>query len=435
MLLIYDEIDYMGSKEITNTLNIRNEAPDRIKVIAASTPSGKREEYYTWCKDASLTLRPKKEDIDNFQFTGYIKEEAKEKGNGWVQIYAPSTVNKEIIKLNPDTGQTYLEDIKDELSDIRYVQEVMAEFGEEEFGVYKKDYIDRARDRGRDESLKYLCDMTSVELQMFMQKRRINPLILAVDWDLVQNTPSLVGVEFDRLHRNEDGVLDPVFKIVIREEIPRTEFTMDGAVNRIIELNDMYNFDWIAADRGFGDVQIEMLKKYGTLNPETGLHTKVIGYQLGQKLEVLDPHTKKKEKKNLKPFMVNNSVLVFERNKILLHPDDKLMTRQLENYRVKSVSTYGVPTYTDTDEHSVDALNLCLLAFEQKYGEMFNQAIKGKVVGIDHQLMEYPGVKSRDLEKKSEEHPSAMFFSGKGKILDVTGVKKSTRNMFTRRSF
>jgi ABC-type branched-subunit amino acid transport system ATPase component len=52
-------------------------------------------------------------------------------GNGWTEVYSPSNVNKELLKINPDTQQTYLEDIHDELSEMRYEQEVMANFGEE----------------------------------------------------------------------------------------------------------------------------------------------------------------------------------------------------------------------------------------------------------------------------------------------------------------
>jgi hypothetical protein len=44
-LIVLDEVDYMGESEITNIMNIRNEAPERIKMIVASTPSGKRDSY------------------------------------------------------------------------------------------------------------------------------------------------------------------------------------------------------------------------------------------------------------------------------------------------------------------------------------------------------------------------------------------------------
>lgn len=181
------------------------------------------------------------------------------------------------------------------------------------------------------------------------------------------------------MYKDKDGRVYPMFKIVFREEIPRTEFTMDSAMKRIIELNDEFNFDHISIDRGYGDVQIELLKKYGKEHPHTGLHTKIIGYQLGQKINVRDPHTMKIDKKDIKPFMVNNSVRIFERNKIVLNPKDKVMIRQLENYRVKSISSTGRPTYIDEDEHSIDAMNLALVCFEQNYGDLLKVIVSGKV--------------------------------------------------------
>ena len=94
-LLILDECDYIGSNQVTNILNIRNEAPERIRLICASTPSGKHEEYYRWCTGASKKYFPTQDDIKNNRFTGYMTEEkAVGEGNGWTEIYAPSNVNK-----------------------------------------------------------------------------------------------------------------------------------------------------------------------------------------------------------------------------------------------------------------------------------------------------------------------------------------------------
>ncbi|MBQ8992520.1 MAG: hypothetical protein IJ085_00020 [Turicibacter sp.] len=59
-------------------------------------------------------------------------------------------------------------------------------------------------------------------------------------------------MEFDHMHRNADGQIDPKFKVMFRIEIPRSEFTYTNAVNKIIELNEIYQFDWIAVDRGYG---------------------------------------------------------------------------------------------------------------------------------------------------------------------------------------
>lgn len=397
-VIVLDEVDYMGSLEITNIINIRNEAPDRIKVLAASTPCGKHEEFYSWCTHASHRYFPSQDDIDGFKFSGYLQEDSKE-GNGWVEVYAPSIVNRELLKVNPDTEITYLEELKDELSEMRYLQEVMAEFGEEEMGVYQKKYIEKAIAEGKRIGYKYTTDFTDDELVTYLSRNRSGPRVLGVDWDKYGASTNMACIELDKFYRNEHGIIEPKFKVLFRVEIPRSEFTYINAVNKIIELNDTYDFDWIALDRGYGETQIEMLHKYGMDNPITGLHEKTVGYQFSQKLEVRDPYTFQKDKKPLKPFMVNNSVVVFEKEKIILNPKDKLVIEQFEQYRIKSISTNGLPTYDDKNEHIVDAINLGLLIIEQKYGDLMKKIVSSKVLlisGIDRP----DTTKSRTLENK-----------------------------------
>ena len=398
-VIILDECDYIGSNQVTNILNIRNEAPERIRLICASTPSGKHEEYYRWCTGASKKYYPTQDDIKNNRFTGYkIDEKAVGEGNGWTEIYAPSNVNKELLKINPDTLQTYLEDIRDELSEMRYVQEVMAEFGEEELGVYQKKYIYEAIKEGERLNYKYITKWSKEDREAYLKRTQGQCIrILGVDWDKYAAATNMVCMEFDRFHQDAEGRIVPLFKMLFRIEIARSDFTYVNAMNKIIELNDEYKFDWIAIDRGYGEVQLEMLHKYGLEHEETGLADKVIGYQFSQKIEVTDPYTRKKDSKDLKPFMVNNSVNLFEKGKIVLDPKDKTMIQQLEEYRVKSISASGKPIYTDENEHAIDSMNLALLAFEQHHGELLKKVFSIKTIFIGTLDNRDVDVKSRTL--------------------------------------
>ena len=408
-LIIMDEVDYIGSSQITNIINIRNEAPERIRVIAASTPSGKHEEYYKWCTGATKRYYPKQEDIDNFKFTNYLVDDKGKEGNGWTEIYAPSIVNKELLKINPDTDKTYLQDIKDELSELRYDQEVMAEFGDEELGVYQKIYIQKAIEEGKRINHTYSTRMDSKSFNDLL-RNRTGPRILGIDWDKYQAGTTFVALELDKLYINEKGQHEPKFRVLFRLEIPKSSFTYVNAINKIVELNDIYDFDWIAVDRGYGETQIELLHKYGIENPHSGLKDKVVGYQFGQKIEVRDPHTMQKDKKPLKPFMVNNSVVVFEKGKIVLDPTDKVLIEQLESYRIKSISTTGVPTFTDENEHAVDALNLCLLIFEQKYGSLLRTVISSKVLALDEFRRNEVDI-NRNVDLSKEYKSSSLIYS------------------------
>lgn len=433
-LLVLDECDYIGSNQITNILNIRNEAPERIRLLCASTPSGKHEEYYRWCQDASKKYFPTQEDIKNNKFSGYqITEKAIGEGNGWTEVYAPSNVNKELLKINPDTLQTYLEDIREELSEMRYAQEVMAEFGEEEMGVYQKKFIQAAINEGERLKYEYITKWSKQDREAYLKRTHgQNIRMLGVDWDKYSAATNMVCIEFDRFHQDPEGRIVPMFKVLFRVEIARAEFTYVNAMNKIIELNDEYKFDWIAIDRGYGEVQLEMLHKYGDEHPETGLADKVIGYQFSQKIEVTDPYTRKKDQKHLKPFMVNNSVNIFEKCKIVLDPKDKAFISQLEDYRVKSISASGLPIYTDENEHAIDSMNLALLVFEQKYGALLKKVFSIKTVFIgtlDNRDVE---VKSRAIIGDLETMPvSTIAPSSSYGVIGITNIAKNNVNKRT----
>ena len=70
------------------------------------------------------------------------------------------------------------------------------------------------------------------------------------------------------------------------------------------------------------------------------------------------------------------------------------MISQLEEYRVKSISASGKPIYTDENEHAIDSMNLALLIFEQKYGNLLKKvySIKTAFIGT---------LDSRDLDVKT----------------------------------
>ena len=409
-LLILDEVDYIGSNQITNILNIRNEDPERIRLLCASTPSGKHEEYYKWCTGASKSYEVSEQDTKNNTFTGYIITEKKiGEGNGWTHIHAPSNVNKELLKTNPETQQTYLEDIRDELSEMRYEQEVLAEFGEEELGVYQKQYIQKSIDEGKRISHDYITKWDKETRKEYLRKTQgHNIRILGIDWDKYNAETNMVCMEYDRYHQNADGEMDPCFKVLFRVAIARSEFTYTNAMNKVIELNNEYKFDWIAVDRGYGETQLELFHKYGIMHPESGLADKVVGYQFAEKIEVTDPYSRKKDMKHMKPFMVNNSVNLFEKEKVIVNPNDKYMITQLEEYRVQSISATGLPTYSSENEHALDAMNLALLIFAQKYDSLLRRVYSSKIAFVNSPLdkrsldVENREIKS-DKDKREEE--------------------------------
>ena len=160
------------------------------------------------------------------------------------------------------------------------------------------------------------------------------------------------------------------FRIINRAEIPKSEYTYDNAVNKIVELNGIYNPSWIYVDAGSAEYQIERLHIIGDQRPETGLKVKVKRCNFSSRIPITDPITKKTEQAPLKQFMVNQLSIAFERGRIMLSPYDDLIYRQLTNYTVVRIGQNGLPVFTDTDEHFVDALGLAYLAFVLEFPDL-----------------------------------------------------------------
>ena len=182
------------------------------------------------------------------------------------------------------------------------------------------------------------------------------------DWDKYSSSSSIVVLEYNMKMQQ--------FVVLKRYEMPRAEYSYDNAVNTVIELNKIYNPAWIYADRGSGEYQIERLHIYGDEHPESGLKHKLKGWQFANKVEVFDPITGEKEAKPMKPFMVNQLQLAFERNNIALSPWDEILYKQLIDYEVEKITASGIPTFTSKDEHYIDALGLAYLAMVLEFKKL-----------------------------------------------------------------
>lgn len=404
-LIVLDEMDYMGESEITNIMNIRNEAPERIKMIVASTPSGRRDSYYKWCVGAtktyaqdeqataqngrvtySVTMKPWKTRADGSFETNQLGDKMRE-GNGWTTIHAPSTVNPELLKVNPDTGLTYLEELKLDLTEMRFIQEVMAEFGESISGVFLKKHIDIAIGHGERLKLEYA--------KRKQDRPRKGPRILGVDWDKRKADTNMVGMEWDE----EEQLFIPFF----RKVIPRGEFTYSEAVEAIKEAEYEFKFDYMMIDAGHGEFQIEQLHIWAD-KYRPGFAKKIIRLNLSEKVKVMDPVTKKVESKHIKPFMVNNAVLMFEREKVALAPKDRDTIVQFESYEVKSWGSDGRPTYTDENEHILDCIVFALYGFTKYYDDILKVTKSAAVRTISQPLDRMRSdIKDRDIKPETFE--------------------------------
>jgi len=316
-MLVFDEADYLAAKDMESALSIITNYPDAC-VWMSSTPSGKREQFYTKCL-----------------------------ADDWKEFYFPSQINPLF-----DARMDKL--FHDGMSEIAYKHEVLAEFGEQEEGVFQNAYIQAAR----------------IDYKYGDIPRNKNWVYtIGVDWNDTKNGTTIVVLGYDT-SRN-------IFYVVDRSTVSRDGWTQLSACQKIADYNRIWLPSTIYIDAGYGATQFEILRKYGydsTVNPSKGpthpdsrLKDIVKRYDFGSKVEVHDLWTHAPINKAAKPFLVESTARRFESNDIRFSKYDELLEKQLQGYIVDHVTMTGAPVYKAGNEvagdHVLDALMLAVVGF------------------------------------------------------------------------
>lgn len=248
-----------------------------------------------------------------------------------------------------------------------YMREFNAEFGQEMAGVFRPQDIDNC-------IKKYTYkDCTYHENCRY---------IIGVDW----NNP-VTGTHIVVVEARQNQQLGVKYKAVHKEIVRRSEFTQHFGVKRIIELSKKWHADYIYVDAGYGETQVEMLKKFDVDNPkeQTRLKQKVKSIQMNQNILIRDPGTGLEVKKPAKQFMVTTTARELEVGRIEIPYVEDTQTRILEDeiaiadigllqqmraFKVEKVSPTGVPRYSDGFEHTLTAFMLAIMGFSLEFSDI-----------------------------------------------------------------
>ena len=384
-LIILDEMDYMHADDLDALYAMlqktAEDQPDKV-LIGASTPTGRRERFWEWCNSKRFK---------EFWFPSYC---------------------------NPFFSKEQEEEFREQYSSSGYRHEIEADWGEDSEGVYPRKFIDKAF---ISPSWTYSPELTSA--------RSFHTI--GVDWDKYGAGTNIVVLEICSDNYEDERFRGKV-RLCYREEIDKSEYTLTKAVDRIIELNQIFNPKHIYVDRGYGEVQVELLRKHGVENPSSKLKERVKGIGFGESIEVRDPYTKLMIKKEIKPYMVDNLRQFLEREQILFSEHDEEMYLQLISYVVIRTTSTGRPVFEaggSAVDHAHDALMLALLAITQNYGEFskLNSVTKVETFSNDFFIPK---------NNKEDEESSKSYLSGRVAAMSSRrSSKKSSTNSINRRMF
>lgn len=327
-LLVMDEADYMNRGDITTAMATTTSFGSSARMVLSSTPTGKRQKFYETCQSTM-----------------------------WREYHIPSHVN-------PTWDKTVEKMFKQELGPIAYEHEIMADFGEQEAGVFPVRYVDQA-------SAIYDHHSRQPGWQYAM----------GVDWNSAKHgvTISVVGMN---PHNH-------IMHQVEREVVIRAEMTQLSAVEKIIEIHRKWMPFSIRVDAGYGQAQIEMLRAYAQRcrlegnYAEGSLGDKLKPFDFGGSIEVEDPMTHEKVKKPAKGFLVNMAALRFEQGTIRIRHDDEQIRKELLAYVVSRISDDGKLVFKSNSaqigDHNLDALMLAMIAFTLEKDRLFHAPMSNEI--------------------------------------------------------
>lgn len=330
-VIILDELDYMGDDDLEAIFAMMQKTTDNQKdkqMIGASTPTGRRAVFWDWC-----TIQdPDKNPFIEFWFPAYV---------------------------NPFWDAKMENFFRNQYTEMGYRHEIEADWGEDVDGVYPLKYVDMAF-HGNE----WHYEMTRSGQDTYY--------VMGVDWDKYGAGTNIVILEvWPNDHENK--AMRGKCRVCYREETKKDQYSLTKAVDRIIYLNRVFDLRHIYVDRGFGEVQVELLHKHGIENPKTGLEHKVVGISFAESIEMRDPFRMEKVKKEIKPFMIDNLRQFLERQMIMFPESDEELYLQLISYVVARQTALGRPVFEAPEkigDHAHDALILACLAITQNYGEL-----------------------------------------------------------------
>ena len=316
-IVILDEMDFLSPGDINAITAILHDHPD-TQLWAASTPTGRRDKFYEWCHSPR-----------------------------YKEFHFPSNV---LLHWDEEMEAEQREN----LTELGYKHEVLAEFGDEEEGVFQKHLIESAL---RDYRYEDLHPETGWVYGM------------GIDWNSEAFGTEIIVVGFN----------GETFRVVASTNVSKAGWNQLAAIEAVIAMNRQWQPMFIKADEGFGSTSIEVLKKYGldragTNAVDARLPHILEAVNFSAKIEIPDPITKTKIKKPMKPFLVENTVRFFERQNLEISRYDTILINQLENYIIKRRTSVGMPIYCarkpKIGDHKLDGLMLALMGFTERFSDL-----------------------------------------------------------------
>jgi len=249
-----------------------------------------------------------------------------------------SDSTESIIKIPITQNKTYtieeVEQLRAETSPKEWQTEWLLEADESDNSVFRNSDVDA-------------CSMEDWEYgPLHITNSEVR--FIGVDWDKTQAGTNIAVLQYNTSTR--------VLKMIYREEVDRSEFTYVNAVNKIVDLYEVFQPELVIADQGGGEVQWELLQ-LESLKRRNGLANRLIKKAFNEKIDTTNQDGDL-ERKRIKPFLVGLLQQKVQEHRLQIPRHDKKLIDQFLQYEVKS-RTENTVKFSSSNEHIIDC---CLFA-------------------------------------------------------------------------
>lgn len=332
-LIILDEADFLTQESFNSIIAIMADNQD-VELICTSTPMGENILF-------KLSNSP---EYKEFHFPTFVLPHYSDKLD-------------EDFRNGTDVGG--------------YIQEIQAEFSLDSSVVFQPEFIDKCSDKKEPDA------------REFLQNRDKYILALGCDWNGDKVGTRICIIALDK----SNGEI----YIAKLDNVIKEGWTQVAAIQKIIDLNRIYNLDHIYVDEGFGESNVQQLKlhaynNYGKLpkdHPDLKLD-QVVAVSFGSTLELRDVITGEVRKKHYKNFIVDTVTRALENNILnLAGRTADPIKEQMRNYIVKSVSSSGRKVYqakvSEIGDHDLDAYMIAVTALHLEHDSILDKRVMSDV--------------------------------------------------------
>ena len=212
----------------------------------------------------------------------------------------------------------------------------------------------------------YLADFPDQASRSLIRRSQVEAAGRDYKYNLYQvsNGPRAIGVDWDKYDAGVNIVIvrydpsDEYYQVVYREEMPNSDTLLIQGVRRVLELQELTGADWVVVDRGYGEMQLEVLRTEAAMK-SLSLQERIIGYSFQELVDFSLDRDFVPRRIRLKDAAYQWMSFLLDKGLLVFPSSDEHLKRQLLGIQVKSTDAYGL-TFKVSKDHIVSALSLAL---------------------------------------------------------------------------